>query len=70
MELNLERMGVTSGTGRDVEAVEGTRKFCVKDMGVTSGTGCDVEAVEGARREFCVKDMGSEMCARAVRPPH
>ena len=38
-------------------------------MGVTSGTGCDVEAVEGAR-EFCVKDMGSEMCVRAVRPPH
>ena len=36
---------------------------------VTSGTGRDVEAVEGAR-EFCVKDMGSEMCARAVRPPH
>ena len=31
--------------------------------------GRDMEAKEGAR-EFCVKDMGSEMCARAVRPPH
>ena len=45
MELSRERRDVTSGTGRDVETVEGAR-------------------------EFCVKDMGSEMCARAVRPPH